>query len=173
MISSPFSGNKNPLQIFALVSALLLVPLWLTPCAAQQSRIDKDRKEGSGELAWEIPGRISIYDLQFGAAALKDNRVQLVGDTRTFNADQFPDRLTLLIRFSYVGSRSDNPLKFMIKLPNSRQYEETVNLSSKRGNYSYHFTIHRPSDFLGNGSVYIYYGFSIVDVLDFTIVPGS
>ncbi len=150
-----------------------LTLLWINQGVAQQTRADKEQKEGSGELAWEIPGRISIYDLEFGAATLKDNRMQLVGTSRTFNADQFADRLTLMIRFSYLGSRSDNPLKFIIKLPNSRQYEETVNLSSRRGNYSYHFTIHRPGDFLGNGSVYIYYGFSIVDVLDFTIIPGS
>jgi hypothetical protein len=167
-----FTGTKRMrliLQIFAIFSVLTL---WTNQTEAQ-TLVEKQQKEGAHELAWEIPGRISIYDLEFGAATLKDNRIQFVGNSRTFNADQFADRLTLMIRFSYTGSRSDNPLKFLIKLPNSRQYEETVNLLSRRGNYSYHFTIHRPTDFLGNGSVYIYYGFSIVDVMDFTIVPGS
>lgn len=170
---SSFVGNKVSRIIVALIAALLAALLWTDCGVAQQARTDSDRKEGQGELAWEIPGRISIYDLQFGAATLKDNKMQFLSNSRTFNADQFADRLTLMIRFSYVGSRSDNPLKFVIKLPSSRQYEETVNLQNRRGIYSYHFTIHRPSDFLGNGSVYIYYGFSIVDVLDFTVVPGS
>jgi hypothetical protein len=173
IVLSALARKKNGLRIFALITILMSVFLWIHESAAQQGRGDKERKEGQGELAWEIPGRISIYDLEFGAAALKDNRVQFVGNSRTFIADQYPERLTLMIRFSYVGGRSDSPLKFVIKLPSSRQYEETVHLVNKRGNYAYHFTIHRPSDFLGNGSVYLYYGFSIVDVLDFTIVPGS
>jgi hypothetical protein len=140
---------------------------------ATESEAPKDLKREGGELAWEIPGRIAIYDLQFGPALLKDDKFQFVANTRTFNTDQYSDRLTLMIRFSYVGSRSDSPLKFVIKLPNSRQYEETVHLTNKRGNHTYHFTVQRPADFLGAGSVYIYYGFNIVDVLDFTIVPGS
>ncbi|AFM26006.1 hypothetical protein [Desulfomonile tiedjei] len=140
---------------------------------ATESEASKDIKREGGELAWEIPGRIAIYDLQFGPALFKDDKFQFVANTRTFNTDQYPDRLTLMIRFSYVGSRSESPLKFVIKLPNSRQYEETVHLTNKRGNHTYHFTVQRPTDFLGAGSVYIYYGFNIVDVLDFTIVPGS
>ena len=168
-----FNRGRNLKRSFAILIALSLAFLSIPHSSAQQPLIGKAGKEGVRESAWEIPGRISIYDLEFGSATLKDNRMQLDGSSRTFNADQFADRLTLMIKFSYVGSRSDNPLKLVIKLPNSRQYEEAVNLTGRRGNYSYHFTIHRPGDFLGNGSVYIYYGFSIVDVLDFTIVPGS
>lgn len=133
----------------------------------------KSGKETGGELAWEMPGRVSIYDLQFGAADIRDNQMKFLGNTRTFNADLFKNRLTLMVRFSFAGSMSEIPLKFIIKLPDSRQHEETVRLHGRRGNYRYHFTIHNPMDFLGTGSVYLYYGFSIVDVLDFTIVPGS
>ncbi len=126
-----------------------------------------------GGLSWELPGRVSIYDLQFGAAIFKDDKWKFLGNARRFSLARFGKRLTLMIRFSYAGSRADIPLKFIIKLPDSRQYEETVHLSSRRGKYVYRFTIHRPSDFLGSGSVYLYYGFSIVDVLDFSILPGA
>lgn len=129
--------------------------------------------EESGELSWEMPGRLSIYDLQFGPAVLKDKKWEFLGNKRTFNAAAHPDRLTLMIRFNYQGSRPKIPVKFVIKLPQSRQYEETVNLRESRGHYAYHFTIHRPEEFVGSGSVYLYYGFSIVDVLDFTILPGA
>ena len=91
----------------------------------------------------------------------------------TFNAGLFGDRLILMVRFYYKASTSDTPLKFVIKLPDSRQYEETVRLSNNQGQFAYHFTIHRPEDFLGSGMIYVYYGFSIVDVLDFTIMPGA
>jgi hypothetical protein len=64
-------------------------------------------------------------------------------------------------------------LKFVIKLPEARQYEKTVHLRNTKGKYSFKFTIHHPDEFLGSGSIYLYYGFSIVDVLDFTIVPGA
>lgn len=131
-----------------------------------------DKKNG-GELSWEMPGRVSIYDLQFGPAVLKDGEWKFLGNNRTFNAGLFGDRLSLMVRFSYTASGGETPLKFVIRLPGSRQYEETVRLSSRKGQYSYHFTVHRPGDFLGSGSVYLYYGFSIVDVLDFTIMPGS
>ncbi|MDQ7785482.1 MAG: hypothetical protein RDU20_21550 [Desulfomonilaceae bacterium] len=130
-------------------------------------------KVDDAQLSWEIPGRVSIYSLEFGPALWKGNEWEFVGNSRTFNAGQYKDRLTLMVRFSYFGSRSEIPLKFVIKLPDSRQYDETVSLLSRRGQYTYHFTIHRPEDFLGSGSVYLYYGFSMVDVLDFTIVPGS
>jgi hypothetical protein len=129
--------------------------------------------QSTSGLSWELPGRVSIYDLQFGAAVFKDNQWQFLGNTRRFSLARFGKRLTLMIRFSYAGSRADIPLKFIIKLPDSRQYEETVHLSSRRGQYVYRFTVHRPSDFLGSGSVYLYYGFSIVDVLDFSILPGA
>lgn len=130
-------------------------------------------KEGPSDVSWQLPGRVSIYNLQFGPATLKDNEWTFRSDSRTFNAAQFKDRLTLMIRFSYYGSRTEIPLKFVIRLPDSRPYEETVSLMNRQGTYSYHFTIHDPESFLGSGSVYLYYGFSIIDVLDFTIVSGS
>ncbi|MCX5860547.1 MAG: hypothetical protein NTW27_00255 [Deltaproteobacteria bacterium] len=129
--------------------------------------------EDAGRFSWEMPGRVSIYDLQFGPAVLKDNQLTFIGNGRSFNAELFGDKLTLMVRFSYNASQPEVPLKFVIKLPDSRQYEETVHLISRSGQYSYHFTVHNPRDFLGSGSVYLYYGFSIVDVLDFTIMPGS
>jgi hypothetical protein len=125
------------------------------------------------ELSWEMPGRLSIYDLQFGPAIPQDHGWKFLGNSRTFNAGLFGDRLILMIRFSFRSSTSDTPLKFVVKLPDSRQYEETVRLTNRQGMFNYHFTIHRPEDFLGSGMIYIYYGFSIVDVLDFTIMPGS
>ena len=130
-------------------------------------------KEPQGELSWQLPGRVSIYDLQFGPATFKDNEWKLLGDNRTFNAAHYKDQLTLMVRFSYQGTRSEIPIKFVIRLPDSRPYEETVNLTNRQGPYSYYFTIHDPQNFLGSGSVYLYYGFSIIDVLDFTIVSGS
>jgi hypothetical protein len=130
-------------------------------------------KPDDAQLSWEMPGRVSIYNLEFGPALLKGNDWEFVGNSRTFNAGLYKDRLTLMVRFSYFGSRSEIPLKFVIKLPDSRQYDETVGLLGRRGQYTYHFTIHHPESFLGSGSIYLYYGFSMVDVLDFTIVPGS
>jgi hypothetical protein len=124
-------------------------------------------------FSWEMPGKVSIFDLQFGPASFKDNEFKFVEPRRAINASLFPDRLTLAVRFSYNASQAEVPLKFMIRLPDARQYEEIVRLPSRNGQYAYHFTIHSPKDFLGNGSIYLYYGFSIVDVLDFTILPGS
>jgi hypothetical protein len=124
-------------------------------------------------FSWEMPGKVSIFDLQFGPASFKDNEFKFVEPRRSINASLFPDRLTLVVRFSYNSSQAEVPLKFMIRLPDARQYEETVRLPSRNGQYAYHFTIHNPKDFLGNGSIYLYYGFSIVDVLDFTILPSS
>jgi hypothetical protein len=159
--------------------AVKVLPLFLVLCfsgmvqgATPENNRDPVKKDSS-ELSWELPGRVSIYDLQFGPADFKDNHWQFLGTTRTFKAGSFGKRLTLMIKFSYSGSKEDIPLKFLIRLPNTRQYEETIHLTSRRGNYVYKFTIHNPEDFLGNGSVYLYYGFNIVDVLDFTIVPGS
>ena len=129
--------------------------------------------EGSGALSWEMPGRLSIYDLQLGAAVLDDADWKFMGASRTFNAGLYGDRLTIMVRFSYKATSSEIPLKFVIKLPDSRQHEETVKLQGKNGNYNYQFTIHKPEEFLGAGMIYLYYGFNIVDVLDFTIVPGA
>ena len=134
---------------------------------------NSSKKEAGGELSWEIPGRVSIYDLQFGPALFKNNEWIFLDNIRTLDAGNFADRLTLMVRFSYRGSKSEIPLKFIIKLPGARQYEETVQLPRYEGQYSYRFTIHNPEDFVGSGSVYLYYGFSMVDVLDFTIVPGA
>jgi hypothetical protein len=131
------------------------------------------KTEAAGELSWEIPGRVSIYDLQFGPAVFKNNEWNFVDNIRAMDAGKFADRLTLMVRFSYKGSKSEIPLKFIIRLPGARQYEETVQLPRYEGQYSYKFTIHNPEDFVGAGSVYLYYGFSMVDVLDFTIVPGA
>lgn len=129
--------------------------------------------ETPGELSWQMPGKVSIYNLQFGPAIFKDDEWQFVGESRTINVSDYKDRLTLMVRFSYQGTRSEIPLKFVIRLPDSRQYEDTVTLVNHQGPYTYHFTIHDPAQFLGSGSVYLYYGFSIIDVLDFTIVSGS
>lgn len=129
--------------------------------------------DSGGALSWEMPGRLSIYDLQLGAAALDDADWKFMGASRTFNAGLYGDRLTIMVRFSYKATSSEIPLKFVIKLPDSRQYEETVKLQGKNGHYNYQFTIHKPEEFLGAGMIYMYYGFNIVDVLDFTIVPGA
>ena len=143
------------------------------PTGADPVQAKTSKKEDTGEPAWQLPGRVSLYNLQFGPAAMKDNEWKFLSDSRTFNAAQFKHGLTLMIRFSYYGSRSEIPLKFVIRLPDSRPYEETVSLMNRQGTYTYHFTVHDPENFLGSGSVYLYYGFSIIDVLDFTIVSGS
>ena len=79
------------------------------------------KREAAGELSWEIPGRVSIYDLQFGPAVLKNNEWNFVDNVRTMDAGKFVDRLTLMVRFSYKGSKSEIPLKFIIRLPGARQ----------------------------------------------------
>jgi hypothetical protein len=150
---------------FATLAFMILVPvLFATEGPA--------KKTGEG-LSWEMPGRLSIYDLQLGPAVKKDGDWKFLGNIRTFDASHYDGRLILMVRFSYYGSRSGIPLKFVIKLPQARPYEQTVNLANRRGQYSYRFTIHNPEEFVGSGSVYLYYGFSIVDALDFTIRPGS
>ncbi|MCL5126417.1 MAG: hypothetical protein M1511_18350 [Deltaproteobacteria bacterium] len=138
-----------------------------------KKNVPKNDESQRHELFWEMPGRLSIYDLQFGPAVAQQNKWKFLGNSRTFNAGLFGDRLTLVVRFSYRASTPDTLLKFVIKLPEARQYEETVRLTSHQGDLDYHFTIHKPEDFLGSGMIYLYYGFSIVDVLDFTIMPGS
>ncbi len=144
------------------------------PSTKQDSGSKKNSgSDGNGALSWEMPGRLSIYDLQLGAAALDDADWKFMGASRTFNAGLYGDRLTIMVRFSYKATSSEIPLKFVIKLPDSRQYEETVKLQGKNGHYNYQFTIHKPEEFLGAGMIYMYYGFNIVDVLDFTIVPGA
>jgi hypothetical protein len=162
------------LTLSLVISAIADTATADQPATATEAPAVKAPVKGSpGELSWQIPGRVSIYDLQFGPATFKDNEWKFLGDNRTFNAAQYKGKLTLMVRFSYRGTRADIPLKFVIRLPDSRPYEETVNLTSRQGPYTYYFTIHDPENFVGSGSVYLYYGFSIIDVLDFTIVSGS
>ncbi len=127
----------------------------------------------TGEKSWEIPGRLAIHNLELGAAVLKDSNWLFLGDSRIFSAKEFEKRLTLMVRFSYEGARTEIPLKFMIRLPDSRLYEEQVVLTGHKGEYSYMFTIQHPADFQGSGSVYLYYGFSFVDALNFAITGSS
>ncbi len=179
--------SRTGKTICFLVLTLFLSNLFLPDIAAtadpvtqKNSESDVFKKKGPpgeesqvGQLSWEMPGRLSIYDLQFGPAIAQSQGWKFLGNSRTFNAGLFGDRLILMVQFYYKSSTSDTPLKFVIKLPDSRQYEETVRLSNSQGQFAYHFTIHRPEDFLGSGMIYVYYGFSIVDVLDFTIMPGA
>jgi hypothetical protein len=168
----PFNCNllKLNLNYSGFLAVLLIVIISAFP---QPALSDDETTKPNHELSWEMPGRVSIYDLQFGAGVLKEGQWQFLGHSRAFEVDQFKDRLTLIVKFSYRGSKPEIPLKFVLKLPDSRQYEESVTLTERKGNFSYQFTIHRPEDFIGSGSLYLYYGFSIVDVLDFTITPGS
>jgi hypothetical protein len=133
----------------------------------------RDQSAPPGEVSWQLPGHVSIYNLQLGAATFKDNQWSFLGPGRRFSTAKFKDKLTLMVRFSYVGSKAEVPLKFIVKTPDSRQHEEICNLTDTKGDFSYQFTIHNPEDFLGRGSIYLYYGFNIVDVLDFTITPAS
>ncbi len=127
----------------------------------------------TGEKSWEIPGRLAIHNLELGPAVLKDGTWHFLGDSRIFSAKEFDRRLTLMVRFSYEGARTEVPLKFMIRLPDSRMYEEQVVLTGHKGEYNYMFTIQHPEDFQGSGSVYLYYGFSFVDALNFAITGSS
>ena len=157
-----------------LVCCLFLIAVSVTAVLpGRAAAADPETEPVRKPPVWEMPGRLSIYDLQFGPAVLKEDKWQFLGNMRDFNAKRFGDRLTLMIRFSYHGSRDQIPLKLIIKLPESRQHEETVYLRNRTGKYVYKFTVHNPAEFLGSGSVYLYYGFSIVDVLDFTISPGT
>jgi hypothetical protein len=169
-----FSRSSRKVALILAFTGLWLFLTFVGPASAQKS-VSKNsaKKQPGGEFSWEMPGRVSIYDLQFGPAVLKDNKWKFLNNIRTFNAGKFDGRLTLMVRFSYKGSKSDIPLKFIIRLPGARQYEETVRLPKQEGQYTYKFTIQNPEDFVGSGSVYVYYGFSMVDVLDFTIIPGA
>jgi hypothetical protein len=173
MISAQYKsriGRKFSAMFFALVC---LVAISSYTQAAERRSNHAGSKQNHKELSWEMPGRVSIYDLQLGSAELRAHQWHFQGKKRAFNVKDYGEHLTLMVRFSYNASKVETPLKFIVKLPDSRQYEQTVHLTSRRGNYSYEFTIHHPEDFLGSGSIYLYYGFSIVDVLDFTIMPGA
>jgi hypothetical protein len=169
---SRFGGRQSSVASVAVFCCCMLFFTFHTPGDGEGLK-DPGEKDPEGEFSWEMPGRVSIYDLQFGPAALKDKKWELASNDRTFKAGTFKDRLTLMVRFAYKSSKADAPIKFIIKLPGARQYEETVLLSNHAGKQSYKFTIHDPENFIGSGSVYLYYGFSMVDVLDFTIIPGS
>jgi hypothetical protein len=156
-----------------ILSAVAAVFLWVVHAAPSPSWGQAGAREGPGGLAWEMPGRLSIHDIQFGPVSWKDKKWEFLGNIRTINASRHPERLTLMVKFSYTGSRPPIPVKLVIRLPQCRQFEETVNLREADGVYSYMFTMHRPEEFVGAGSVYLYYGFSIIDVLDFTIRHGS
>jgi hypothetical protein len=154
---------------------LAVVCLTASPAAFSEESDVKvtPEKESGGDFSWEMPGRVSIHDLQFGPVVARDKKREFLGNMRSFDAAQFKQRLTLTVRFAYKGSKPDIPIKFIVKVPGARQFEETVHLTDREGRYSYQFTIHNPENFIGNGSVYLYYGFSMVDVLAFTIMPGS
>jgi hypothetical protein len=169
MIVRP-AKRAYPVRAMVFGSIIIALPLICVLLGGFASAADK---KPLGELSWEMPGRLSIYDLQFGPAVLKEKSWRFLGNIHSLDAEKYGDRLTLMVRFSYRSSKPRIPLKFVIKLPQTRQYEETVNLAGRKGRFAYRFTIHRPRDFTGSGSVYLYYGFSIVDVLDFTIRRGS
>lgn len=168
-----FSCKSAALQAMALMLALIVGIPQLSLAEVRPKATAIKNKDLQSDFSWEMPGRVSIYDLQFGPAVLKDKKWDFLGNMRSFSAGEFKGRLTLMVRFSYKGSKADIPIKFIIKLPGTRQFTETVNLVNREGRYSYHFTIHNPENFIGNGSVYLYYGFSMVDLLAFTIMPGS
>ena len=125
------------------------------------------------KLSWEIPGRISIFDLQLGPAVKNDDRWIFLGNNRKLSAAEYNTRLTLMVRFSYKGTRPDAKVRIVVKLPEARQHEEQLVLRNLKGEFSYAFTIHEPEEFIGNGSVYLYYGFNLVEVLGFTITSGT
>jgi hypothetical protein len=159
--TSPIHGKRFVVGL--AISLLILFVLVSGSFAAKKGR----------ELSWEIAGRVAIYDLQLGPAVKKDNGWVFLGDSRKINAAEYHSRLTLMLRFSYEGTRPDSQLRIVIRLPKSRQYEEKLTLRDPKGEFSYAFTIHQPEEFVGNGSVYLYYGFNLVDVLGFTIIPGT
>ncbi len=146
------------------------VPVLLILAATWTFSQAKEKTEG---LAWQLPGKLSIYDLQFGPAVVKDDTWTFSSHSRTYNVSNFPNRLALMIRFHYNGSRSGLPVRFIIRLPHTREFEETVHLRDRRGQYAYRFTIHRPEEFIGTGAVLVYHGLSLVDVLEFTILKDT
>ncbi len=166
--------NKKACSFYGAVLLLTLLIAYQNSISlgAEGEQQEQNIQSTQGTFSWEMPGRVSIFDLQLGPAVYKDGEVRFGEEKRSINIEQFPDRLILAVRFSYRSSQSEVPLKFMIRLPDTRQYEETVRLPARSGHYTYHFTIHNPRDFLGTGYIYLYYGFSIVDVLDFTIYAG-
>ncbi|MBI5569990.1 MAG: hypothetical protein HY914_08605 [Desulfomonile tiedjei] len=168
----PASGLRSRIVWIAVLACLCSVSGTGTALGQIDTESAKD-KDGDAEFTWQMPGRVSIHDLQFGSAEWKDGRWEFLGNNRSFSAGVFKNRLTLMVRFSYMGSKPDTEIKFIVRLPGARHYEETVRLASRSGQFSYRFTIHNPENFIGTGSVSLYYGFSMVDLLDFTIMPGT
>ncbi len=164
-------GNGNFRKLFSIVVfTLFAVSFSITQvCGDETSK----GHSSDNESPWTSQGRISIHDLQFGPAVFKEDKWKFLGNMRSFNAGLFGERLTLMLRFSYRSSRPDTQLKFVLKLPETREYEETLNLKKNQGEFTYKFTIHDPLKFVGSGSLRLYYGFSKVDTLDFSIVPGA
>ncbi len=163
---------SHAIRVLTAIAMIALVITTVIPCLTLAQTVDQPDREDN-EPIWSMPGRLSIYDLRFGAAEQKDGTWAFLGDDRRFDVSRFGKRLTLMVTFSYYGSKADIPLRFVIKLPDARQYEDTVRLVNRRGKHTYKFTIHDPAEFAGSGSIYLYYGFSIVEVLDFTIVTAS
>ncbi len=128
MIAAPCANERiRAARLRMPVISLILAACFLlagaqTSTAKEARAQDAGGKKDRGELSWEMPGRVSIYDLQLGPAVLKDNQWQFMGNNRTLNAGLYGERLTLMVRFSYNGSGADVPLKFVIRLPGSRQY---------------------------------------------------
>ena len=71
-----------------------------------------------GRYRAEYPSMICSSVLRFS----RNNEWSFVDKVRTMDAGKFADRLTLMVRFSYKGSKSEIPLKFIIRLPGARQY---------------------------------------------------
>ena len=118
-----FSRLSRKVALILAFAAVWLFLAFVGAVSAQKSASKNSaKKQAGGEFSWEMPGRMSIFDLQFGPAVLKDNKWKFLDNIRTFNAGKFAGRLTLMIRFSYKGSKSDIPLKFIIRLPGARQY---------------------------------------------------
>ena len=67
-----------------LAACLLLADAQTSPAKEARGQ-DAGGKKDRGELSWEMPGRVSIYDLQLGPAVLTDNQWQFKGNNRTLN----------------------------------------------------------------------------------------
>ena len=110
MIAAPCVNERiratrlsRPVISLILAACFLLAGAQTSPAKEAKAQ-DAGGKKDRGELSWEMPGRVSIYDLQLGPATLKDNQWQFMGNNRTLNAGLYGERLTLMVRFSYNGS---------------------------------------------------------------------
>jgi hypothetical protein len=160
----PQKGSPAAGVLLALLAAAVLVAI---PAPKAYGR------ETARNPFWEMPGRLAVHSIEFGPAVFKGRKWELLEDTRSVSVTRETGKLTLMIRFNYSAGYLPAPVKFSIKLPDARLYEETVNLNAQRGQCVYRFTVHNPEEFIGTMSIYLYYGVSIVDVLTFAIRPGS